>query len=92
MDAGEPCAPTEVIVTCPVYVPADSPEIAALTCSACGAVPFAGVAVSQGASVAVVKLSVPVPVLLTVSSWAAGLAPPAVPLNVRVVGDTDKMG
>ena len=47
---------------------------------------------SQAASLAVVKLSVPLPVFVTLSEAGAGLAPPAVALKVRAVGKTDRTG
>jgi hypothetical protein len=38
------------------------------------------------------KLNEPVPVLVTLSVAGAGLAPPAVALNARLAGATDKTG
>ena len=49
-DAGEPCAPAEVTVMCPVDVPWARLLESAVTCKACGALPLAGVTVSQVAS------------------------------------------
>jgi hypothetical protein len=73
-------------------VPAASPAIEALTCKIWGALPLVGVAVSQGASLAAVKLSVPLPVLLTLSDTGAGSAPPTVPLKLTVAGATLSTG
>jgi len=62
------------------------------SCKACGAVPLVGEDVSQALSLAVVKLRVPVPVLVTFTVADAGLLPPAVPLIERVVGETERTG
>jgi hypothetical protein len=90
--AGEPWAPADVTVTWPVYVPAVSVPTVAETCKVWGAVPLAGVTVSQDESLATVKLSVPVPVFVTFAVCDVGFAPPCVALNVRVTGETDKTG
>src|SRR4051794_12804698 len=55
-------------------------------------VPDAGVTPSQLALSDAVQDSVPPPELLTVSVLAAGLAPPAVPLNASEAGETDSAG
>src|SRR5450755_4648486 len=62
------------------------------SCNACGAVPLAGNTVSQVASLEVVKLRVPDPVLVTFTVTDAGLPPPAVAVIGTVVGDTDRTG
>jgi len=61
---GEACAPTAVMFTWPVYVPAANPLTVAATARLCGAIPEMGETLSHAASVAVVKFSVPPPVLL----------------------------
>src|SRR5437868_887048 len=55
-------------------------------------VPLVGETLSQDASSEAVQLIVPPPVLATVSVLAAGLGPPAVPLNDRLVGLTERTG
>jgi hypothetical protein len=55
-------------------------------------VPFDGVTLSHDASLAAVKLNVPVPVLLMLSDEGAGLDPPTTALKVKAVGETDRMG
>ena len=62
-------------------VPAARPAVLTATLRSRGAVPLPGVTVSHGASSVAVNESVPPPVLSTPRVFAAGLAPPAVPLN-----------
>jgi hypothetical protein len=52
----------------------------------------AGVTVSHEESDAAVKFSVPVPVLVTLIDAATGFVPPEVPVNAKVVGETDNTG
>src|ERR1700754_3843428 len=80
---GDPETPAAVTVTLPEYVPGASPAIAAATDKVAGALPLAGVTLSQAASSDVVKLSVPPPVLVTATVCAAGSAPPAVAVKLR---------
>jgi hypothetical protein len=91
--AGEPWAPPAVIVTCPVYVPAFSVPRIAEICRTCGAVPLPGVIVSQVESLAAVKVTAPVPVLLTLMEAAAGFVPlPWVAPNETDDCERERMG
>src|SRR5256714_9770465 len=54
--------------------------------------PLVGERLSQLALSEAVQFIVPPPALVTVSVLAAGLDPPAVPLNARLVGDTERAG
>ena len=89
---GLPVAPGASMVTVPVQVPALRPVVVTLTLSDWGALPVAGLTASQGWSSLVLKLRVPPPVLVMLSVWVAGLAAPAVPLKVRLVGATVRTG
>ncbi len=62
------------------------------TVSVDGAVPLAGLTLSQGALSLAVQLSVPPPVLVMLSVWLAGLLPPAVAVKLRLVGLTPMVG
>jgi hypothetical protein len=73
-------------------VPAASPLTAADIWTDWGAVPEAGEAVSQLLSLDAVKLSEPTPELLILTEAGAGFVPPAVALNVSVVGETARIG
>jgi hypothetical protein len=86
---GELSAPTADTVTSVVYVPADSPLIDGVTVIVPAPVPLAGDTLSQLALSDAVQSSVPEPAFDTLSVFAAGLEPPAVALNDRLVGDTD---
>ena len=55
-------------------------------------VPLVGDRLSQLALSEAVQFIVPPPALVTVSVLAAGLAPPAVPLKARLVGETESAG
>ena len=78
---------------CPVYVPATSVPVSPKSAMS-GALPLVGLTVSQVAeSLAAVKLSVPPPVLLTLTDVAAGLMPlPCVALNERAAGESVNTG
>jgi hypothetical protein len=73
-------------------VPAASPLIDGVTVIVPEFVPLAGDTLSQLALSDAVQFIEPPPVLLTVSVLAAGLEPPAVPLNDRLDGVTDRAG
>jgi len=91
--AGEfwtPAAP--VTVTWPVYVFGIRPVSETLICRLCGALPLVGDTESQLESLAAVNESVLLPVLVTETFDAAGLAPPWVPLKLSVNGETLRMG
>src|SRR4051812_12088695 len=82
---GEPVAPVEVTVTAPLYVPALRPERFEAIESVPEFVPDAGETVSQAELLDAVQFIVPAPVLETLTDWAAGLEPFAVPLKARAV-------
>jgi hypothetical protein len=63
-----------------------------VTVSVAGAVALAGVTVSHAASSDAVTSKVPLPPFVTDTVFAAGLAPPCVALNARVVGETASAG
>ena len=73
-------------------MPAAKPAIDTLTCAVAGAVPLAGEIASQGALVADVNDSVPVPPFVTLSAAGLGFVPPATAENDRVVGVVARMG
>jgi hypothetical protein len=64
----------------------------ALTESAAGAVPLAGVTLSHGWSSDALKLSVPPPLFVTLTVCAGGFAPPCVALKASVAGATARTG
>jgi len=68
-------APEAVIVTLPLYVPADSPVRLIPTLRLAGVVPDPGVTASQAAEGVAVRLSAD-PLLVTDTPCAAGVAPP----------------
>jgi len=76
-------------------VPAARPAVFTLAVALLGAVPEAGLRLSQAALSLTVQLRVPPPVFVMESVLAAGFAPPCVPLKVRLdglrlmVGDVD---
>ena len=72
--------------------PGSRPVIDGVTVSVAAPVPEAGVTVSHDASSDAVQLSVPPPVLVTASVFAAGAVPPAVALNARLDGVTESAG
>ena len=74
MVAGEPCAPAAVMVTLPMYVPAVRLPTTTDICRLCGAVPEAGLTVSQVESLPVVKLKLPEPLLVRFTLAGAGFA------------------
>ena len=74
--AGDPWAPDEVTVTCPVYAPCARPLTFTETVRVCGVLPLAGAALSHVLSLATVKASSPVPEFVTFTVPDAGLAPP----------------
>jgi hypothetical protein len=93
--AGDPCAPEAVTVICPVYVPAVKLPTVTETCSVCegGADPLAGETASHDESLLAVNESVPLPLFETVTLVGAGFVPlPCVPLNVKVVTETESAG
>jgi hypothetical protein len=55
-------------------------------------VPDVGLSVNQVALSLAVQMSVPVPVLLMLKVWLAGLAPPCVAVKERLVGLTPMTG
>ena len=57
-----------------------------------GAVPLVGLSVNQVASSLAVQFSVPLPVLVILSVWFAGFAPPTVAVKLRLVGLTPMVG
>ena len=73
-------------------MPAASPVIDGVTVIVPAPVPLAGDTLSQLALSDAVQSSVPEPAFDTLSVFAAGLEPPAVPLNDRLDGDTDSDG
>src|SRR5579883_1521641 len=75
-------APGALTVTVAEYVPAANPFRFGCIESVPGAVPLAGETVSQLWLLDAVQLSVPPPLLLRFTVWAAGLDPPAVPVKV----------
>jgi hypothetical protein len=89
---GEPSAPVAVTVMSVVYVPAARPLIVGVTVMVPELVPLAGATLSHVALSDAVQSIDPAPVLLTDSVLAAGLEPPAVPLNDRLVGVTESAG
>jgi hypothetical protein len=89
---GELVAPVAEMVMVPLYVPAARPEVFAETVTDEGAVPLAGLMVSQVALEEPDQVSVPPPVLLTLSVWLAGLAPPWVPVKEKLAGLTPMVG
>jgi hypothetical protein len=91
--AGDPVAPEDVTVMCPVYVPAVSEPSVADICKLCGAAPLAGLTPSHAESLVAVKFSVPVPVFVTLTEPGVGFVPlPCVALNVNDVPDSDRTG
>ena len=68
-------APAAVIVTLPLYVPADNPLGLTDTLRLAGVVPEPGVTASQAAEGVAVRLSAD-PLLVTDTPCAAGVAPP----------------
>ena len=89
---GEPVAPVAVTVTSVVYVPAARPLIEGVTVIVPEFVPLVGDTLSHVALSDAVQSIDPPPVLLTDSVLAAGLAPPAVAENDRLVGVTESAG
>ena len=74
-------------------MPAVSDPSVADTCRFWGAVPLVGLTDSQAESLPAVKLSVPVPVFVTLTVAGAGFVPlPCVALKVRDVVETDRVG
>lgn len=67
-------------------MPAVSPPIAAVTVSVPLPVPDAELRLSQLALSLAVHTNVPPPVLLMLNVWVAGLFPPCVAVNERLVG------
>jgi hypothetical protein len=63
-----------------------------VTCSVWGAVPVEGATESQLESLPAVKVSVPLPVFVTLSDDAAGVGPPMVYVNESEAGVTDRIG
>ena len=76
IDCGELLAPLPVTVMEVVYVPAESPVALAVTANEPGPLPDAGETESQAAVLDAFQLKVPVPVLLMLTVWPEGLAPP----------------
>jgi hypothetical protein len=70
----------------PLYVPAASDPVAALTVIAPLALPEPGETDSQLALSLADHVSVPPPVLLILSVWFAGLLPPCCAVKERLVG------
>jgi hypothetical protein len=85
---GDPVAPGAVTVTCAVYVPAAKPAIAGVTVTVSPDVDTLSHAPFSDA----LHDIVPPPKLDTESALAAGSAPPAIPPNARLAGDTDNTG
>jgi hypothetical protein len=89
---GEVLAPGALTVTVPVYVPAASPAVAAVTVSVLGAVPVLGLTPNHAWLLVALQFSVPPPVLLMLIVRAAGFAPPSTALKLRLVGLTPNAG
>src|SRR5687767_303948 len=70
----------------PLWVPAASPLVFTASVMAPELVPLAGVSVSQPASSLADQFKVPPPLLLTLSVWLFGFAPPACAVKVNVLG------
>ena len=85
-------APVAVTVIEVVYVPAESPVTLAATESDPGPVPEAGDTESHGTALDAFQLKVPVPVLLMLTVWADGFAPPCVPEKLRLLGVRPMVG
>ena len=78
-------APIALRVIFPVWLPAVRIPVVALTVTAPLPVPEAGEAASQVVSGLALQLKVPPPVLLMLTVWVAGLAPPWVAAKERLV-------
>lgn len=75
--AGEPCAPVEVTVMCPVYVPGTRLPKVAEICMVAAVVPLLGDMPSQAESLEAIKLRAPPePELVTVTEEGVGFEPP----------------
>ena len=74
-------------------MPAARPAIFTDTVEFVGVVPEVGLTLSQGALLLILLLKViGLPVLLILSVWLAGLAPPCVAVKLRLVGLTTRRG
>src|SRR5206468_616737 len=80
-------APLAVTVIVAVWVPAVSPVVLNASVTAPESVPLVGVSVSQGASSAAPTRRASDLMLLMVSVWLAGFAPPSMAKNVKLVGE-----
>ena len=67
-------------------MPAPRPETFAVAVKELGAVPETGESESHDAVVLTLQVKVPVPELLTVTVWPAGLLPPWTALKAKLVG------
>ncbi len=86
IDWGVLVAPVPVTVMVDEYVPAASPEMFAVAVNDVGAVPETGESESHEAAALTLQLRVPVPELLMLTVCAAGLLPPWLAENARLVG------
>jgi hypothetical protein len=79
-------APVPLTVTVPVNVPTASPERLTLALTVPALVPVEGLTVNQLAFSLADQLRVPPPVFAMLIAWAAGFAPPMLPVKVTLVG------
>ena len=77
-------APAAVTVIVALWVPAVTPARFTVAVRVPGAVDPEAVRISHPALLPAPQLMVPPPVLVTLSVWAEGFAPPCTPLNVRL--------
>ena len=85
-------APEACTVTVLLYVPAAKLPLVTVNVTAPFPVPEAGLMVNQGALSLAVQLSVPPPLLLILTVWVTGVAPPCVAAKERLVGLTPMTG
>lgn len=79
-------APVALRVIAALYVPVAKGLSVALTVTVPLPVPEAGLTVNQAALSLALQLKVPPPVLLMVTVWVAGLAPPCVAVKEKLAG------
>ncbi|MCX5728040.1 MAG: hypothetical protein NTZ28_04240 [Nitrospirae bacterium] len=79
-------APVAFIVTVALWLPTVKVPVLTVSATAPFPVPEAGLSLNQAALSLAVQLSVPPPVLLMLTVWVAGLAPPCLAAKERLVG------
>ena len=84
--SGELFAPDPMTWIEPGYVPTASPDMLTMAVKEFGAVPETGESASQELVELTLQLSGPVPELLIVTAWEAGLLPPCMAEKARLVG------